>query len=838
MSGANNNDDAVSGGDSANSSVYYSAASSDDNQDQHQNERDEAEEEVVMERVNFEGRGDNNQRREYRRRLTLDPLTDFIVNGDMMLLEEGDSDADTNSEDEQQQQQQQQQQPNDVNMQQNQANQQPSARDPERNDVVRQQLLLVLLGEVMGGDDGSSSDEDGYNQLNQNGDSDNAAAAEDVSHLLARDHSYLPTAQPLYPEEWIAAGRHRNRLHQRSGSSDDNMNQTSIEKVGNNLSLNEGVNNNNLSSNEGVKNEAEWSSHYEIPEPPDGQSSAPRHRSLHAQEEIEVQPTTDVLAIMEVDDVVLFPGSVIPLRVRDPIWINYLGALIDDARGLYGSHSGSTAGMGEVQIGILPRLSNRTRRRAHRSSSASNEHTGGGGRMGRWRIDLIRRGVAATRRANRRRRTDNRDRMGTDNVDNDNETESSNNASRNARERGSVEDERQEEPEDESSEDEYFHPSISSPSSNNPFVGRVGTFATVTFTHEEAASLTDGAEETAGPDNEQRSRSRVWQRHRGEIVVTALGTNRFRIVSPVNVNTNPKYQDRRYEGILFEVEEMSHSGVGLPPTWMLRSPGDFRYPIVTQSNSHVNAIWHLAHRSSTPAMAHQNVWPWGIAQKICDLLQQTEQFQEIKKARGTAGGLVQLQDVFPGATQFRVVDPSAFSDWLSSNLPLSQNERLDLLEMECRASQLKKLLKNVQKERETIIRCKCCASALSPMRNVFTVKGAEGTTGQYVNEHGIVHQTVTLREVNHAAVVCVGRPETKDSWFPGYSWQIAYCYVCSSHLGWRFRQVGKSDDEDPERPSKFWGFSCSSITTENAVAPRRVVFNRHSIAGGMRDLLH
>ncbi|KAL7499985.1 hypothetical protein ACHAWT_010926 [Skeletonema menzelii] len=809
MSDANNNNDgAISGGDSAHSSVYYSAASGDNDSDQDQNQNERAAEEVVLEQVNFEGRRDDNQRREYRRRLTLDPLTDLIVNGDMMLLEEDGSDAD-NSGDEQQ--------PDDVNMQQNQANQQPIARDPER-DAVRQQLL-VLLGEVMGGDDESSSDDDGYNQLNQNGDSENAAV--DVSHLLARDHSYLPTAQPLYPEEWIPAGRHRNRLHQLSGSSED-MSQTSIENM-------------DLNLNEGIKNEAGWSSQYEITEPPDGQSSAPRYRSLHAHEGIEVQPTNNVLAIMEVGDVVLFPGSVIPLRVRDPIWINYLGALIDDARGLYGSHSGSAGGMGEVQIGILPRISNRTRRRARRSSSASSEQTGGG-RMGRWRIDLIRRGVAATRRVNRRRRSGNRDRMNMNSADGDeNESESSHNARSMARVRDSVGDERREDPEDESSEeDQYFHPSISSPSSSNPYVGRVGTFATITFTHEEAApSLADGVEDTAGTDNEQRSRSRVWQRHRGEIVVTALGTKRFRIVSPIDVNTNPKYQDRRYDGILFEVEEMNHSGVGLPPTWMLRSPGDFRYPIVTQSNSHVNAIWHLTHRSSSPALAYQSVWPWRIAQKICDLIQQTEQYQEIKKALNTAGGLVQLHDAFPGATQFRVVDPSAFSDWLSSNLPLSQNERLDLLEMECRASQLNYLLKNVEKDRETIIRCKCCASALSPMRNVFTVKGAEGTTGHYVNEHGVVHQTVTLREVDpKVSVVCVGRPETKDSWFPGYSWQIAYCYVCSSHLGWRFRQVSKSDEEeDPEQPAKFWGFSCSSITTENAVAPRRVVFNGESIAG-------
>ena len=94
-----------------------------------------------------------------------------------------------------------------------------------------------------------------------------------------------------------------------------------------------------------------------------------------------------------------------------------------------------------------------------------------------------------------------------------------------------------------------------------------------------------------------------------------------------------------------------------------------------------------------------------------------------------------------------------------------------------------------------------------------------------MNEHGIVHQTVTLRKVDNHAVVCIGGPETKDSWFPGYSWTIAYCSICSDHLGWKFRKVSKSDDEyDPEnRPKSFWGFS--SITTDEHVSPRRVSFH-------------
>jgi hypothetical protein len=683
--------------DPESNSVYFSAASSSDGNDINEPYQPEEEGEVVMAEVNFAGR-EHRPRHEYRRRLTLDPLTDFIINGDTLLEEAGSEDT---SGDEQQ------------------YNMLPNQREPniERDAAVRQQLLLLLGHDMMDDDGDSSSSGDGNNHQNQNNN-------EDVSHLLARDHAYLPTAQPLYPEEWIPAGRNRNRVHRISGSFDAETNRYESSN-GNNLIFN----------TTGAKSEAQISSiHYEITEPPDAHNFAPTQRSLHpSQVELDEQPAKAILAIMEVSDVILFPGSVIPLRVRDPVWVNYVGALIDDARGLYGSHSGSTGGMGEVKIGILPRISHR--RRTRRQSSISTSETASvrtGGRMGRWRIDLIRRGVAAIRRPGRRRRIDDdRDRMSTDGDENG--VESNRGSDREPLERQG------ESEEEESSEDEYFHPATT-PSPSNPFVGRIGTMATITFTHEEAAipdSHINEAEEIPGSAYQQeRSRSMVWQRHRGEIVISALGTNRFRITAPVEVDANLAHRDRRYDGILFEVEEMNDFGVSMPPSWILRSPGDFRYPLVTQT-SHANAIWYLAQRSSIPAPAYQSVWPWRVAQKICNLIQDTDQYKGIKQILPTAGGLVELKDLLPGATTsilFRVVDPSAFADWLSSNLPLSQNERLDLLEMESRSSQLKYLLKKVEKDRETILRCKCCAAPLSSLRHVFTVKGAAGTTGNYVNE--------------------------------------------------------------------------------------------------------
>lgn len=713
MNDSNNNDEIT--GDPENNSVYYSAASSSssNSDDSAQQQQFAEEEQVVVEEVNFEGRREHQQ--EYRRRLTLDPLTDFIVNGNMLLEEVGSDDDAISSEDEPHQ-----------NNNQVAANQQQSINNNlERDDAadrsVREQLLLLLGHEMIDNDSNSSSSDDdvAYIQQNQNNDNINNTDV-DVTRLLARDHAYLPTAQPLYPEEWIAVSS-RKRSHRLSGSFDvdeSNTEQSFKREVG------------TESKNE-IWNEAETPTHYEIAEPPGANNPKPTtQRTTHSSlEDIgEQSAAKSVLAIMEVGDVVLFPGSVIPLRVRDPVWVNYVGALIDDARGLYGSHSGSAGGMGEVQIGILPRISRRRTRRRSSSTSVANRSSQTGGRMGRWRIDLIRRGVASIRRPGRRRRD------GTSTNNNESEAGSDQNDARNR------DNDRDEESEEESSEDEYFHPARSAPTPSNPFIGRIGTMATITFTHEEAATsanIDDPEEREGSTSQHERSHSRVWQRHRGEIVVSALGTKRFRIIAPVNADANHTCQDRRYNGILFEVEVMSER-LSMPPSWMLRMPGDFRYPIVTQSNSHANAIWNLSLRSSLPVVVYQSIWPWRVAQKICNLIQQTEQYQGIKEILSSAGGIVELGDPFHGtstSTQtFRVVDPSAFADWLSSNLPLSQNERLDLLEMGCRASQLKYLLKKIEKDRETVLRCKYCAVALSPMRHVFTVKGAEGTTGHYVNE--------------------------------------------------------------------------------------------------------
>jgi hypothetical protein len=210
--------------------------------------------------------------------------------------------------------------------------------------------------------------------------------------------------------------------------------------------------------------------------------------------------------------------------------------------------------------------------------------------------------------------------------------------------------------------------------------------------------------------------------------------------------------------------------------------------------------------------------------------------------------------------------------------------------------------------------------------SMFTVHGTEGTTGNYVNEHGFVHQTITIRHLcnqstsashdlvnsisnndlrssytnrrsrnnsgnttteqrtttahpytrtlgsfthllrgdairRHRSSVATsssssdddvedytnndddddeilnreleivsysGRPETRDSWFPGYSWLVMSCAFCGHHLGWKFQSVRNvsmasldetaSTSSSPtrsstKRPRYFFGISSTNVTT-------------------------
>ena len=675
-------------------------------------------------------------RRQYRRRRTIDPLSDVHFEEELQRLAEN-----------------------------------VGARDLNRSDSDH----VIDVGEENvseSGDDEYLNLLLGQDNINRSGDNDGAAEGDNDELLRpARDHGYLPTAQPLYPEEWVPAGRHRLRQQERENRSI-------------------------TSSHSSVPNNDEQSAHirenstfYRIPPPP-SVDERPSHESLSLIDEDTcllrhnaIQSPLVVLPILEIDNVILFPGSTLPLRLQDRQWMEYLGNLIADARGLYGAHANEAGGnnQSEVRIGILPRIRRRTRRQPYDS----------GARTGRWRVDLIRRGVAPSRTARRTAADESGASSSTQDdtphddvmqVDEDVAVEATND-SQNLNESSA---------EDENDDDGFFHAIPSRPRTiqhSDPLLGRIGTIATIIFTHEETANPIN-----VSSDSNQTGRhsSMVWRRQTTELVVTAIGTTRYRIKRSLPGEIKDSL------GVpLYEVEEMSDGNVSIPQQ-LIHRPGDSKHPVLMyvpidtnesemehivdeafkenadgdegDNNLHIsteiqnNSILNLSTRSRIPAIAYKTLWPWQISKQICTSLRETKSLHGIYLALSTAAGIETTYDA--GKAYGRVVDNSAFANWLSSNLPLDDNDRLDILEMTHVVQQLLYILEKIQQLnlKSKMLRCKYCGTVIANPSHVFTVGGAEGTTGAYVNEHGVVHQTITVREVDARGIISIGYAETKDSW--------------------------------------------------------------------------
>lgn len=147
-------------------------------------------------------------------------------------------------------------------------------------------------------------------------------------------------------------------------------------------------------------------------------------------------------------------------------------------------------------------------------------------------------------------------------------------------------------------------------------------------------------------------------------------------------------------------------------------------------------------------------------------------------------------------TELAQRDPLAFSWYISKNhYVLGQKARQRLLsERSCLARLARCASALKQASERDVLACLGCDNPISPLKAIFSVAGVDGNSGNYVNPHGHVHQTLTVREVYTPlrSVAVDRRSETKDSWFPGYAWAILTCGRCNRHLGWRFTKANAS----------------------------------------------
>ncbi|MEJ2658432.1 MAG: cereblon family protein [Desulfobacterales bacterium] len=90
-------------------------------------------------------------------------------------------------------------------------------------------------------------------------------------------------------------------------------------------------------------------------------------------------------------------------------------------------------------------------------------------------------------------------------------------------------------------------------------------------------------------------------------------------------------------------------------------------------------------------------------------------------------------------------------------------------------------------EQEEFIRCRQCRNIIASPDDRITVQGAHRHT--FANPHGIVFEIGCFKAVKGCGHV--GLPSDEFSWFSGYSWRVAICFMCLTHLGWVFTAYGK-----------------------------------------------
>eukprot|EP00557_Chaetoceros_sp_GSL56_P014037 CAMPEP_0176479146 /NCGR_PEP_ID=MMETSP0200_2-20121128/1582_1 /TAXON_ID=947934 /ORGANISM="Chaetoceros sp., Strain GSL56" /LENGTH=655 /DNA_ID=CAMNT_0017875167 /DNA_START=114 /DNA_END=2078 /DNA_ORIENTATION=+ len=586
----------------------------------------------------------------------------------------------------------------------------------------------------------------------------NESHSSDVAQLPStRDHSYLPGIQhPLYPAEFLR--------HDSSSLAIRNWNNC-------------------------VLHHPNDSSHHEMLTP----------------------PKTMELPILQLDGVVIFPETTLPLRITNHSFCQYLKKEIEAAREriVSGSSFGNTTADNikkdnnniQVRLGIVTRLEHRRRSstvrhrlRRHATEIDAINAPGGGSnqnasqdqsqvqepevrvnrRMGRWNMALIRRNIIPRRRS-----------------------EISSSSSDDASSVQNTLESQSSEQIDEPSRRAPRHPedmSINYGRSlpTDRLKGRIGTVATIISVNETEPSV--GTSGNVGESSQQH------------IIITVMTTGRFRVLSPVD---GIESMDD-FEWKVYNVEELNDLPLRIPSSFNRPWPwkgsihddlksdqddnsNDDKDDIDEDENNNgieADIILHqrlstmkvIASRSSLSMPSLQIIWADKIVKEIVNEIQNNAAYAGVKKI------LPNARDQYDGT----------FSFWLSSNIPLSHEEKLDILESYSDSERLRLLLRIV-KRRNLYISCKQCLSHVAKVSDIFSLDTAVGTSGAYVNEYGAVHQTTTLSTTIDGAVVCLGSAETRDSWFPGYSWTIAYCATCFNHLGWKFLRVRRG-----VKPSKFW----------------------------------
>ena len=87
------------------------------------------------------------------------------------------------------------------------------------------------------------------------------------------------------------------------------------------------------------------------------------------------------------------------------------------------------------------------------------------------------------------------------------------------------------------------------------------------------------------------------------------------------------------------------------------------------------------------------------------------------------------------------------------------------------------------KKEERHIVCRQCGQRLTRPSERIAVNGSH--THTFANPSGLVFEIGCFGMARGCAFI--GSPSMEFPWFAGYSWQIAICSACQTHLGWLFQ---------------------------------------------------
>lgn len=89
---------------------------------------------------------------------------------------------------------------------------------------------------------------------------------------------------------------------------------------------------------------------------------------------------------------------------------------------------------------------------------------------------------------------------------------------------------------------------------------------------------------------------------------------------------------------------------------------------------------------------------------------------------------------------------------------------------------------STQSEEGKGVVCRECGHPVTVAEAVIHIDGSQ--THTFFNPTGIVFEIICVSRAPGCAVL--GAASAEFSWFPGFTWRVALCGKCRTHLGWCF----------------------------------------------------